>query len=92
MNACNKLTAFAIVFAMVAAPLFGAAAETETRTKAHSRYYAYRQPQPYVRRSPDGALIDSNGWRLRDGHWDNTCFRTLDYMPSMWACDPGRHQ
>jgi hypothetical protein len=41
------------------------------------------------RRSIDGDLIDSAGWRLRNGNWDNTCFRTLDYLSSMSSCTGG---
>jgi hypothetical protein len=42
------------------------------------------QAQTAVNRNGD--VIDSQGWRLRDGNWDSTCFRTLDYLPSMSAC------
>jgi Spy/CpxP family protein refolding chaperone len=42
------------------------------------------QAQTAVNRNGD--VIDSQGWRLHDGNWDNTCFRTLDYLPSMSAC------
>jgi hypothetical protein len=45
------------------------------------------QAQPHVNRSGD--VIDSQGWRLSDGNWDNTCFRTLEYLPSMSACSGG---
>jgi len=38
---------------------------------------------------PGGSTIDSQGWRLWNGNWDNTCFRTLDYLPSMSACSGG---
>jgi hypothetical protein len=34
----------------------------------------------------NGDVIDSQGWRFHDGNWDNTCFRTLDYLSSMSAC------
>jgi len=42
------------------------------------------QAQTAVNRSGD--VIDSQGWRLSNGNWDNTCFRTLDYLSSMSAC------
>jgi Spy/CpxP family protein refolding chaperone len=45
------------------------------------------QAQTHVNRSGD--VIDSQGWRLSDGNWDNTCFRTLDYLSSMSACSGG---
>jgi hypothetical protein len=38
---------------------------------------------------PSRGIIDSRGWRLWNGNWDNTCFRTLDYLPSMSACSGG---
>ena len=34
-------------------------------------------------------LIDGQGWRLWNGNWDNTCFRTLDYLSSSSACSGG---
>ena len=49
-------------------------------TEAHQR--------PSVRRSVDGDLIDRDGWR-HGKSWDNTCFRTLDYLSSMSACTGG---
>ena len=45
------------------------------------------QAQTAVNRNGD--VIDSQGWRLHDGNWDNTCFRTLDYLSSMSACSGG---
>ena len=45
------------------------------------------QAQTHVNRSGD--VIDSQGWRLSNGNWDNTCFRTLDYLSSMSACSGG---
>jgi hypothetical protein len=34
----------------------------------------------------NGSIIDGGGWRLWNGNWDNTCFRTLKYLPAMSAC------
>ena len=34
----------------------------------------------------NGDVVDRQGWRLLDGNWENTCFRTLDYLPSESAC------
>jgi hypothetical protein len=39
----------------------------------------------HVRRSIDGDLIDRDGWR-HGKSWDNTCFRTLDYLSYSSAC------
>jgi hypothetical protein len=33
--------------------------------------------------------IDRDGWRRSNGSWDNTCFRTLNYLPSESACSGG---
>ena len=30
--------------------------------------------------------IDGQGWRLNNGSWDNTCFRTHNYLSDMAAC------
>jgi hypothetical protein len=51
---------------------------------AHHRWAArhYRSvaaDQPYRR-------IDAEGWRYRNGNWDNDCFRHLDYLSGMDAC------
>jgi hypothetical protein len=94
MSGCHKLAVFASALLMLAAPLFGAAAEAKTRTKAHHRHFASGPLvdgpfQPSVRRSIDGDPIDSEGWRFRNGQWDSTCFRTLDYLSSGAACSGG---
>ena len=34
-------------------------------------------------------FIDKDGWRLSNGNWDSTCFRTLNYLPSHSACGAG---
>ena len=46
------------------------------------------QRQQYVRLAADGVAIDRDGWRHWQS-WDNTCFRTLDYLPSTSACSGG---
>ena len=56
---------------------------------AHYWRFGDRPVRPWVRRSIDGDPIDRHGWRLRNGNWDNTCFRTLDYLSSMSACSGG---
>jgi hypothetical protein len=33
----------------------------------------------------EGELVDKNGWRLRDGGWDNTCLN-IPWLPSQYAC------
>jgi hypothetical protein len=33
--------------------------------------------------------IDRDGWRLSNGSWDNTCFRSLRYLSDMAACTGG---
>jgi hypothetical protein len=86
MSISKKVVAFASGFVMLSAPFFGAAAEAKTKTKHHHHWHiAQKYAQPQYRRSVDGDLIDSQGWRLRDGTWDNTCFN-LDYLPSQFAC------
>ena len=64
------------------------AAKRKHHPKGH--YYAKTwmtktQHQRYVRLAADGVLIDRDGWRKWHS-WDNTCFRTLDYLPSASAC------
>jgi hypothetical protein len=31
-------------------------------------------------------VVDQQGWRFWNGSWDNTCFRTLNYLDSASAC------
>jgi hypothetical protein len=66
----------------------GAAPKIQTVQYTHRRPHHYASA-PSVRRSPDGALIDSQGWRFWNGQWDNTCFRTLDHLSSSAACSGG---
>src|SRR6202521_2910504 len=59
------------------------------KTGWHHHHFVDGPRRPYVRRSIDGALVDREGWRFWNGNWDNTCFRTLDYLSSMSACSGG---
>ena len=66
-----------------------AAANAAGRTRAHCRVY----PRHHVgipsgcpiHRTAEGEIVDCQGWRLRPGGWDNSCFN-LDYLPSQFAC------
>jgi hypothetical protein len=86
MNNIKKLTVCSAAFAILAAPMFGSAAEA--RTKMHHRHFANNVRGCPVRQIADGSLVDCHGWRKWSGSigWDNTCFRTLDYLPSEFAC------
>src|ERR1700674_536265 len=55
----------------------------------HHHHFVDGPRRPHLRRSIDGALVDVEGWRFWNGQWDNTCFRTLDYLSSMSACSGG---
>jgi hypothetical protein len=75
---------------LLAANLPGTMAEAKDRP--HHRRYVLKRfdrlPHPDLggqRRMADGDLVDRNGWRLRDGQWDNTCFN-LGYLSSQFAC------
>jgi hypothetical protein len=90
MSACNKLAVFASALTLISAPMLASAAEARTRT--HHRHFANGH-NPSERGCPvheiaDGSLVDCHGWRKWSGAigWDNTCFRTLDYLPSQFAC------
>jgi len=89
MSGRDMLAVFASALLLLAAPWFGVAAEAKSKAAAHYRHYAGGPHQPSYRVSPDGALIDSQGWRYWNGQWDNTCFRTLDYLSSPSACSGG---
>ena len=89
-----------ILFCSVAASAVFAMAvsNADAATRKHhpkGHYYgktwrteANYQRQPYVRVAVDGVRIDRDGWRYWKS-WDNTCFRTLDYLSSHSACTGG---
>jgi hypothetical protein len=88
MGISNKLAALVAAFALLASPMFGAEAEAKVKTYHHHRHLRHFVKKPSLhgyRVSPDGDLIDSQGWRKRSSGWDNTCFN-MDYMSSMYAC------
>jgi hypothetical protein len=63
-------------------------AKTKPRPRRHVHHWVDRVSNPDrsgIRRSANGELIDRNGWRLRNGEWDNTC-HNLSYLPSQFAC------
>jgi hypothetical protein len=80
----NKFAVIAAGVALLAAPLAGAAAEERARPH-HHRHFVKRPAGCPLHRTAEGELVDCQGWRLRPGGWDNTCFN-LDYLPSMYAC------
>ncbi len=75
------LAVFVAGFAVVAAPMVGGA---DAKTKTHRRHFV-KTRAVCPRRTAEGEVVDCNGWRLRPGGWDNTCFN-LDYLPSQFAC------
>jgi|HubBroStandDraft_6_1064221.scaffolds.fasta_scaffold2510124_1 hypothetical protein len=88
MSDCNKLVVFSSALIILAAPLFGATADAKTKTKTgrHYQQFVNGPLQPSVRRTANGELIDKDGWRFKNGQWTSDCFRTLDYMPTDFAC------
>ena len=90
MNINNRLVIFTGALAVLAILSLGSAADA--KPGKHHSHSAYKQHYPSYRRTAGGTLIDSEGWRKRDNAtgWDNTCFRNLDYLPSMYACGSGR--
>src|ERR1700687_5230632 len=58
------------------------------RNGGHHRYSVDEPRRPFVRVAVDGVRIDRDGWRYWKS-WDNTCFRTLDYLSSHSACTGG---
>ncbi len=83
MSTGNKLVSLAAAFALITAPLAQAAAEGQT--KSHHRHSLGKTDRCPVHRTAEGELVDCQGWRLRSGGWDNSCFN-LDYLPSQFAC------
>jgi hypothetical protein len=87
MGIGNKLAALAAAFALLAAPMFVAKADAKVKRHHHRqlRHFVKKPTLHGYRVSPDGDLIDPQGWRKRSSGWDNTCMN-LDYMPSLYAC------
>jgi hypothetical protein len=86
MSINNKLVA---IFACCA--LFAAPAEARTlkaSAKTHHGHFVKKSAYCPLHVTAGGSLADCRGWRLRRNAtgWDNTCFRSLDYLPSMYAC------
>jgi hypothetical protein len=88
MSDCNKLAVFSSALIILAAPLFGAAADAKTKTKTRTHYQQFVNGpiQTSVRRTVNGDLIDRDGWRFKNGEWTSDCFRTLDYLGTDTAC------
>jgi hypothetical protein len=82
----------ALLAGLAGAAVMALASQASAQSGAPYHAQAYVNP-PYgsaIRgRSPNGDPIDRDGWRYRNGSWDNTCFRTLDYLDSMTACSGG---
>jgi hypothetical protein len=77
MSTNNRLAALAAGFAILLAPMAGAA---ETRT--HHRHIVKKPHYREVR------VASGNVWRHRIGKgWDNTC-HNLPYLINMYACSP----
>jgi hypothetical protein len=63
---------------------------SRTRMKVFHGHSMKRAANCQVHVTASGELADCRGWRPRENAtgWDNTCFRSLDYLPSMYACAP----
>jgi hypothetical protein len=91
MRMSNKLVVIVSGLAIFAAPLLSAAAQARTRTKHnHYRHHYVRTPQArgYYEsflQTPNGELIDRQGWRYHNGSWDNTCLN-VPWLPAQYAC------
>ncbi len=62
------------------------AVATKLRPVASLYLAVGKPPQTGVGRSMGGDVIDRDGWRLNNGNWDSSCFRTLNYLSSATAC------
>jgi hypothetical protein len=83
----HTLAAVIACFAMIAVQAVAANAAGRTRAhyRVHSRYYVGIPSGCPIHRTAEGEIVDCQGWRLRPGGWDNSCFN-LDYLPSQFAC------
>ena len=78
MSTNNRLAALAAGFAILLAPMAGAAAETTARHRHIVKTPHYREVR----------VASGNVWRHRIGKgWDNTC-HNIPYLINMYACSP----
>jgi hypothetical protein len=72
--------------AIIAAALLGVAFSlTSAQAQTAVNQNGGRVAAADLSRSHVASPIDRDGWRLRNGNWDNTCFN-LPYLSSMSAC------
>src|SRR5579864_5921667 len=94
MSVTDRLTAIIACCAILALVMLSAAEATARTNRVHHRaQYRDRVERSAgcpVHRNAYGELIDCRGWRLWSGSvgWDNTCFKSLDYLPGQFACSP----
>ena len=65
------------------------AAAAKLKTVGDRQLYVNEPSQPYVGSVAGDNLTDRDGWRLHNGNWDNSCFRTLNYLSSLSFCTGG---
>ena len=90
MMCCNKLVAILACCTIFAAPVHARTSKGRFKPHHGHGYVARNASNCPLHVTASGALADCEGWRLRHNAtgWDNTCFRSLDYLPSMYACAP----
>src|SRR5262249_40525349 len=94
MRINKRLTTVFAGFAILAPVMLSAEAMAKTR-RAHHRphYYSQLQSAPGcpVHKNAFGELVDCQGWRKWSGSvgWDNSCFKSLYYLPGEYACGVG---
>ena len=67
-----------------------AATAAKLRTVSNRQLLVSEAPQTTAGRTIGSeGRIDRDGWRFTNGNWDNTCFRTLNYLSSTSACTGG---
>jgi hypothetical protein len=86
MKIHGKIATVLACFAIFAMPVD--ARTLKGRAKIHYGHYIKKASNCPLHITASGAVADCEGWRLRRNAtgWDNTCFKSLDYLPSMYAC------
>jgi hypothetical protein len=101
MRINNKLTAVFACCAILASLMLSVTEGTARTNRVHHRPHYREHMQRFasvtapghingcpVHRNGFGELVDCRGWRKWSGSigWDNTCFRSLENLPAMYAC------
>jgi hypothetical protein len=89
MRSYNKIVALLACCAIFAVP--AEARKIKGGSKTYRGHVTKRAVNCPLHLTAEGLLADCHGWRQQRNAtgWDNTCFRSLEHLPAMYACGNG---